>query len=46
MGDDGPVKDVAEAIERVMTKAHKKSELRKMGMYDPVDGKFKPISSY
>ena len=46
MGDDGPVKDVAEAIERVMTKAHKSGELRKMGMYDPEGGKFKPIASY
>ncbi len=44
MGDDKPVRDIAEAIEKVMMKAHTPRELDKMGMYSMEDGKFKPVS--
>jgi hypothetical protein len=46
MGDEEPVRNIAEAIERVMLKVYKPKELRKMGMYDSFDRKFKPISQY
>ena len=46
MGDEKPIRNVAEAIERVLTSVYKPGELRKMGMWDFSEGGFKPLSAY
>jgi len=46
MGDEKPVKNIAEAIEEVMLAAHKPRELDAMGMYTFEDRKFHPVSSH
>jgi len=46
MADEKPVKNIAEAIEKVMTTVHKPRELDAMGMYDFSGGGFKPVSTY
>jgi hypothetical protein len=46
MGDVKPVRNIAEAIEQVMLKAHSPKELNAMGMYSMEDDKFMPLSSH
>jgi len=46
MGDEKPVRNIAEAIERVMTTIYNPRELKKMGMYDSFDREFRPVSQY
>ena len=52
MGDEKPVRDISEAIKRVMKAAHSDRELNVMGMWDYDDdtkdprGEFKPVSEH
>ena len=44
--EEEPVRNIAEAIERVMLAAHKPRALDAMGMYDFDEREFKPVSSH